>query len=149
QFRLISQQAAPVAMLSLMLLSTVGQAAYAADAVQLPPLVISGDTDLETATGPVPGYVAERGNIGSKTDTALVDVPQSITVVSRKPLDAQDVQTLDQALRYVAATSSQDNDLRFDQVSIRGFDADYYLDGMKLNRAVWFANPRIDPWFLE
>ncbi|WP_454691260.1 TonB-dependent siderophore receptor [Achromobacter aloeverae] len=116
---------------------------------QLPVVDVQGQRAEETADGPVSGYVATRSSAGSKTDTALVDNPQSVTVVTRAQMDAQNAQTLDQAVRYVPSTSSQDNDLRFDQLSIRGFDADSYLDGMKLNRTTWFANPRIDPYFLE
>lgn len=116
---------------------------------QLPAVSVNGQRIVETADGPVQGYVATRSSAGSKTDTALIDNPQSVTVITRAQMDAQNVQTLDQAVRYVPSTSSQDNDLRFDQLSIRGFDADSYLDGMKLNRTTWFANPRIDPFFLE
>ncbi len=120
------------------------QAAY-----ELPAVTVTATQASESPTGPVGGYVATRSASGSKTDTALVDVPQSISVVTREQMDAQAAQTLDQALRYVPAAFSQDNDLRFDQLTIRGFSADSYLDGMKLNRTTWFANPRIDPYFLE
>uniref|UniRef100_UPI0039F098F2 TonB-dependent siderophore receptor n=1 Tax=Bordetella sputigena TaxID=1416810 RepID=UPI0039F098F2 len=115
---------------------------------QLPVISVTGDA-VETADGPVAGYVATRSSAGSKTDTALIDTPQSISVVTRQQMDDQAAQTLDQALRYVPAVYSQDNDLRFDQLTLRGFAADSYLDGMKLNRTTWFANPRIDPYFLE
>lgn len=115
---------------------------------QLPVVSVTGDA-IETADGPVPGYVARRSSAGSKTDTPLVETPQSVSVVTRQQMDDQAAQTVDQALRYVPAVYSQDNDLRFDQLTIRGFAADSYLDGMKLNRTTWFANPRIDPYFLE
>jgi iron complex outermembrane recepter protein len=123
--------------------------AQQADPQQLPAVHVTGKADKEKADHPVSGYVATRSSAGSKTDTALIDNPQSVTVITRDQMDAQGVQTLDQAVRYVPAASSQDDDLRFDQLSIRGFDADSYLDGMKLNRTTWFANPRIDPYFLE
>ncbi|MGP0015402.1 TonB-dependent siderophore receptor, partial [Pseudomonas sp.] len=103
----------------------------------------------EPADGPVQGYVARKTVVGTKTAATLLETPQSISVVTRQQMDDQAAQTLDQALRYTPGVYSQDNDLRFDQLSIRGFDADSYLDGLKLNRTTWFANPRIDPWFLE
>ncbi len=136
--------------LTVAILGSWGSTASAQEAdAQLPAVKVTGQAVQETADGPVAGYVATRSSAGSKTDTALIDNPQSVTVITRAQMDAQNVQTLDQAVRYVPSTSSQDNDLRFDQLSIRGFNADSYLDGMKLNRTTWFANPRIDPFFLE
>lgn len=135
--------------LALLACWTTSASAQQADPQQLATIHVTGKTDKEKADKPVTGYVATRSSAGSKTDTALIDNPQSVTVITREQMDAQGVQTLDQALRYVPAASSQDNDLRFDQLSIRGFDADSYLDGTKLNRTTWFANPRIDPYFLE
>jgi len=105
--------------------------------------------EAEPADGVVPGYVARNTTVGTKTGAPIVETPQSISVVSRQQMDDQAAQTVDQALRYTPGVYSQDNDLRFDQLSIRGFDADSYLDGLKLNRTTWFATPRVDPWFLE
>ncbi len=105
--------------------------------------------EAEAAAGPVPGYVARTTTVGTKTGASILETPQSISVVSRQQMDDQAAQTLDQVLRYTAGVYSQDNDLRSDQLSIRGFGADSYLDGLKLNRTAWFATPRVDPWFLE
>lgn len=127
-----------------------GQApAPAAPVTQLPAINVQGGDLSQTAWGPVPGYVARRSAAGTKTDTSLLETPQAVSVVTREQMDQQAVQTVDQALRYVPGVFSQDNDLRFDQLIIRGFNADSYLDGLKLNRTTWFATPRIDPWFLE
>lgn len=123
--------------------------AAAQETRQLPAITVTAGAATDKADGPAPGVVASRSSVGSKTDTALIDTPQSVSVVTRDLMDAQAAQTVDQALRYVPAVYSQDNDLRFDQLRIRGFDADSYLDGMKLNRTTWFATPRIDPYFLE
>jgi iron complex outermembrane receptor protein len=120
-----------------------------AQTVQLPTVTVEGSDQPQTAWGPVPGYVAKRSAAGTKTDTSLLETPQAISVVTREQMDQQAVQTLDQALRYVPGVTSQDNDLRFDQLTIRGFAADSYLDGLKLSNTTWFATPRIDPWFLE
>ena len=38
----------------------------------------------ETATGPVDGYVAQRSATATKTDTPLNEMPQSITVITRR-----------------------------------------------------------------
>jgi iron complex outermembrane recepter protein len=38
---------------------------------------------LESATGPVQGYVATRSSTGTKTNTPLIETPESISVVAR------------------------------------------------------------------
>ncbi|MFM0648170.1 TonB-dependent siderophore receptor [Paraburkholderia bryophila] len=123
-------------------------AAGGADKNTLPAVVVtagSGD-DKETF-----GYVAKRSVAGSKTDTPLIRTPQSVSVVTREQMDAQAAQTLDAAIRYVPGVTSQDNETRFDQITVRGFslDSDTYLDGLRLMRTTWYASPRIDPYFLD
>ncbi|MFM0738770.1 TonB-dependent siderophore receptor [Paraburkholderia xenovorans] len=119
-----------------------------ADGATLPAVVVSGaaDTGKETI-----GYVAKSSTAGAKTNTSLLETPQSVSVVTRDQMDAQAAQTIDAALRYVPGVVSQDNDLRFDQITARGFDLDNstYLDGMRLMRTTWYASPRIDPYFLD
>ncbi len=53
--------------------------------------------------GPVQGYVAEDSASGSKTDTPLIETPQSISVITRDQMTAQGVESLAQALRYTPA----------------------------------------------
>ncbi|MFJ3044562.1 TonB-dependent siderophore receptor [Herbaspirillum chlorophenolicum] len=115
----------------------------------LPQITVSDTQAQETPNGPANGYVARRSLSASKTDTSLLETPQSISVVTRQQMDDQAAQTLDAALRYTPAVYSQDNDIRFDQLSVRGFSADSYLDGLKLVVTNWFVTPRIDPYFLE
>ncbi|MDL2424745.1 TonB-dependent receptor plug domain-containing protein, partial [Pseudomonas sp. BAgro211] len=67
----------------------------------------SGDTlnmSAQVITGTVEGedsYVPRTSNSGSKTDTPLLEIPQSISVITRKQMDAQGAQTVTEALRYV------------------------------------------------
>ena len=49
---------------------------------RLPEVRVRARTDAETAKGPVIGYAAKRSGTATKTDTALNEVPQSITVIS-------------------------------------------------------------------
>ncbi|QGZ65143.1 TonB-dependent siderophore receptor [Paraburkholderia acidisoli] len=102
-------------------------------------------------TSGVDGYVAKRSVAGAKTDTPVTEIPQSVSTVTRDQMDAYAAQTVDAAIRYVPGVVSQDNDLRFDQVTSRGFNLgdDSYLDGMRLLRTTWYATPRIDPYFLD
>lgn len=59
----------------------------------LPSMVIKG-----VATS---GYVTNKSSVSTKTDTPLIEVPQSISVVTRNELDARGVQDMSEALRYV------------------------------------------------
>jgi iron complex outermembrane recepter protein len=113
----------------------------------LAPVVVTATRDDSAGTQ---GYVAKRSKAGAKTDTPVTEIPQSVSTVTRDQMDAQAAQTIDNALRYVPGVTTQDNDIRFDQITIRGFGIDdAYLDGMRLMRTTWYATPRIDPYFLE
>lgn len=61
----------------------------------------------ETASGPANGFVARRSATGTKTDTALIETPQAISVVTREQIEAQGADSLDQALGYTAGIMSQ------------------------------------------
>jgi iron complex outermembrane receptor protein len=103
----------------------------------------------ETTYGPVKGYVATRSATSTKTDTPLIETPQSISVVTRDQMEAQGAQTIQSALRYTSGVALfEKNDNRFDIIAGRGFDVDQYLDGMRLLSGS-FAISRIDPYFLE
>ncbi|GLK72121.1 TonB-dependent siderophore receptor [Ancylobacter dichloromethanicus] len=97
------------------------------------------------------GYVARSSTAGTKTDTPLIEVPQSISVVTRDQMEARAVQSVGQALDYTAGVLSQPfgTDPRFDSPIIRGFSADnsMYLNGLKLMREA--GTPAIDPYGLE
>jgi len=102
--------------------------------------------------GPVRGYVAEEAGTGTKTRTSLLETPQSVSVVTRQQMEMQQPSSTSQALRYTAGANSE----RFggfgsqlDITRIRGIDADYYLDGLRLISNVSTWSPQIDPYTLE
>lgn len=105
----------------------------------------------ETAWGHVDGYVATRSGSGTKTDTPLIETPQSISVVTQDQIQAQAAQSVSQAIRYTAGTHGEvaGADLRTDAVYVRGFLADQYLDGLRLMNFAIYAYPIIDPFNLE
>jgi iron complex outermembrane receptor protein len=127
-----------------------GNAAQATSGAQsgtLAPVVVSATREDQSGTQ---GYVAKRSIAGAKTDTPVTEIPQSVSTVTRDQMDAQAAQTIDAALRYVPGVTTQDNDVRFDQITVRGFGLDStYLDGMRLMRTTWYADPRIDPYLLD
>ncbi|WBL78590.1 TonB-dependent siderophore receptor [Bradyrhizobium xenonodulans] len=82
-------------------------------------------------------YVASGSTAGTKTNTPLLETPQSISVVTRKELNDRAVQTLTEAVGYQPGVriDASGYDPRFDAISIRGFDITYngiYLDGLRL-----------------
>ncbi|BEV07580.1 TonB-dependent siderophore receptor [Methylophilus sp. DW102] len=101
----------------------------------LPEVSVSGQTVQEPANGPVKGYVAKRSVTATKTDTALIETPQSLSVVTRDQMNAQGVQSVGDALRYTAGVQSEANgpDPRADNIGIRGFSLgrDQFRDGLR------------------
>lgn len=112
------------------------------DTLELAPTAISG-TAYDTSLGRNDGLVASRTMSANKTDTSIMETPQSISVVTRKQMDAQQPQSIGQVLRYTAGVNGEANgvDTRRDTISIRGFDATtgggIYRDGL---RQYSFAN---------
>lgn len=83
-------------------------------------------------TGTADGYRPIDAN-AVKTPTPLVDVPQTVTVLTRDQLDDQAVTQLGEALRYVPGVVLGQGEGHRDQVTLRGQNttADFYLDGLR------------------
>lgn len=84
----------------------------------------------------------------SKTDTPLMETPQSITVVDAVQIAGLGLQNLNQALRGVAGVTPETRGAAaevYDQFKLRGFDVPTYLDGLKLfASATGYAAPQVD-----
>ncbi|MBN8465483.1 TonB-dependent siderophore receptor [Corallococcus exiguus] len=109
--------------------------------------------ESERANGPVQGYTARRSGSGTKTDTAIGDTPQSVSVVGRAQMDAQQVQSVTEATRYTPGVRSDTfgADPRNDWFLIRGFtsqEGGYFLDGLQLYSSS-FATWRLETFGLE
>lgn len=107
-------------------------AAFDEGAVALPPIEVGGSGSGLV----VDGYVPVDSREGTKTETPIIESPQSISVVTRQQLDDRNVQTLDQALTYTAGVriGAFGFDPRFDSFYLRGFDMTYvgiYRDGLR------------------
>jgi iron complex outermembrane receptor protein len=116
----------------------------------LPETAVIGLENAETAWSPVEGYVATRTAAGTKTDTALVEAPRSISVATRQQMEDRGVQNLDDAVRYMPGivASSYGSDTRDDWLRVRGFEPTQFLDGLPLPRGV-YANPKQETWNLD
>lgn len=116
----------------------------------LPVTSVIGVENTESAWGPVEGYLAKRTAAGTKTDTALVEVPRSISVATREQMDDRSVHSLDDAVRYMPGitASSYGSDTRADWLRVRGFEPTQFLDGLPLPKGV-YANPKQETWNLD
>jgi len=97
----------------------------------------------ETATGPVNGFVAKKSMTGTKTDAEIIEIPQSISVITSDRIEAMGAVRLRDALAYTPGiTVPYGQDSRTEWVHIRGFDAfapGYYLDGLQMRNAGLFS----------
>lgn len=116
----------------------------------LPETSVIGVETFESAWGPVEGYTATRTAAGTKTDTALVEAPRSISVATRQQMDDRSVHSLDDAVRYMPGitASSYGSDTRADWLRVRGFEPTQFLDGLPLPKGV-YANPKQETWNLD
>ena len=108
----------------------------------LPAVTVMADGE-DSATGRVQGYVARRSATGTKTDTPIIETPQSISVITADRIEAIGATNLKDALGYTpgVSTTTYGADSRYDWISLRGFDAyspGFYLDGLPLrNNSTW------------
>lgn len=138
---------APVA--ALMTISATAGAQTTDDpaAVALPEVRIEG----ESARGPAQGMVATRSATATRTDTPIIDTPQSISVITRERMDEMNAWNLASALRYTPGVNFEQygDDARGEYFQIRGFQGDVFLDGMRLPAFNGFNSARLETWGME
>ncbi len=108
----------------------------------------------ETATGPIEGYVAKQEMTGTKTDTPIIKTPQSISVVTRDQMDAQNANDTGDVLRYTAGGTAEPygTDKRGLFFGLRGFnggDQVFYRDGLQLRGSLFAGFTSLDPYGAE
>ncbi|WP_321816038.1 MULTISPECIES: TonB-dependent siderophore receptor [unclassified Paraburkholderia] len=93
-----------------------------------------------------------------KSNVALTRTPQSVSIIERKQMDEQNVQTVAQALRYSAGVVPETRGIgdRYDSLQMRGFggfggNAVYvnFLDGLNMGRGLSYAVPQIEQYGLQ
>lgn len=137
---------------------TAGQPTSDTTTINLAPMTVEAET--ESAFGPVSGYVANRSAAGTKTDTPLVETPQSVSAVTRDDIDARGARNLGEALSYTAGVATgrrgESNSFGGDNIAIRGFAGDgtagasgsEYADGLRL-RGTNYVVSGFDPYLYE
>ncbi len=120
-----------------LLLATAGVIALPATASAQTLPVAEDDAAMASApiivTGHLDGYAVDETATATKTNTALIDVPQSIAIITREQLDDQAIHQLGDALRFVPGITLAQGEGHRDQVTIRGQSstADFFVDGLR------------------
>jgi catecholate siderophore receptor len=92
------------------------------------------DTGLITVTAPRDlGYRATGTSTATRTDTPLLDVPQTVDAFTRDRLDDQAILSISDALRYVPGAVAAQGEGNRDQIVLRGNNstADFFVDGLR------------------
>jgi len=116
----------------------------------LPEINVTASTD-QSATGPVSGFVAKKTLTGSKTETPLLETPQSVSVVTRDEMNTRGAQNLVEALAYTPGVGAPYPDPNGDWQYIRGFFSSQYLDGLRVvySGGGGAVTMRTETWGLE
>ncbi|MEE4452170.1 TonB-dependent siderophore receptor [Novosphingobium resinovorum] len=114
------------------------------------PGMAQADEAETTGSGKDEIVVTGRATTGTKVDTDIMQVPQSVSVITAQDVKDRAAVNFQDIFRYSAGvqTESQGVDTRGDFMSARGFDTVQYLDG--INRMPSFVyGARMDVFTLE
>ena len=86
-------------------------------------------------------YAAPDTSAATRTDTPLIQTPQSVQVITRTLIEEQDRRTLGDALANVSGvTPTRSEEVLFTSPIVRGFPAEIYLEGLPLYGATQAAD---------
>ncbi|KVD29016.1 TonB-dependent siderophore receptor [Burkholderia ubonensis] len=96
------------------------------------------------------GLVARRSRTGTKTDTPISEIPQTINVVTAQQIEMTGATDVNQALRYIPGFSSYGSDNRSDwYAALRGFTPTAYVNGLQVPNTINLASWRVDPYMID
>ena len=96
----------------------------------LPTIEVTAPAFTQTPAGPVDGYRALTAVTGTRTDTPIERIPQSIQVIPRSLIEDQQDRTLQAALENVSGVTAPDpQETLLSTFFVRGFQADQFIDG--------------------
>ncbi|WP_200844771.1 TonB-dependent siderophore receptor [Novosphingobium sp. 18052] len=98
-----------------------------------------------------PRFVPQGALTASKTNTPLIETPQSVSVVSRDQIDLLNFIDVQQAVRYTSGIVGENYgpDLRFDFLTLRGFIPVQYIDGLQAPVSSTISNVGVDLYGFE
>lgn len=96
------------------------------------PFVPEGQT-LGGGPSGVIGYVARGTSTATKTNTPIIDIPQSISILTKQQLEDRGSLSMQQALTYVPGVTVTGGEGNKDAITIRGQNtsADFFRDGIR------------------
>jgi iron complex outermembrane receptor protein len=98
------------------------------------------------------GFSAASSTTATKMNAPLIEIPQSVSVVTQDQMTARNVQTVNEAIRYTGSVDvdTYGNETRFDWINIRGFDQSTY--GLYRDNSRWQSgnvSGQIDPYMIQ
>ncbi len=101
-------------------------------------ITVSGRRDEIGASDQADGDVAQRSAAATKTDTPLLEIAQSVSVVTRAEMDARGANSILDVLRYMPGANSETHGVDprgYDYFNLRGFinaqTTSNYLNGLR------------------
>ncbi|MBK9999205.1 MAG: TonB-dependent receptor plug domain-containing protein [Nitrospira sp.] len=118
--------------------------------VKVPEILVK---DVQEREGDV-SYVAEDTKTATKTDIPLIETPQSISVITRARMQAQEVNSIGEALRYTPGVRGEPFgfDSRLTWLQFRGFDNTtngLFKDGLQLRNPAFGISYNLEPYGAE
>jgi len=133
--------------------SAAPEAATEGGAVVLDTLTVEDYRNI-TSLQATKGYVSHYSTAATKTDTPVIETPQSVSTVGREEMNDRNTKTVAEAMRYTAgvAVDSYGVDPRgYDSIKIRGFDTvttGSFRDGLRMD-GNFFALYTTEPYGIE
>ncbi len=112
------------------LLLTVGSAALAGDGAA--DLADTGPAEI-VVTGQRQEYGVRATSTATRTDTAIKDIPQALTVVSESQIEDQGLRSIADVLMFVPGATPGTGESNRDQMTLRGNNstADFFVDELR------------------
>lgn len=137
--RQIENESRSAARLLSLFLACSGLLAASTARADMAPSYLPGEQTLQLEKIQVNGqngektYAVQRSFTATKTNTSLVDVPQSITVVTRELIDDQAMRSIADLTRYVPGVGIAQGEGNRDTPVMRGNSttADFFVDGVR------------------
>ncbi|MHB1056788.1 MAG: TonB-dependent siderophore receptor [Rhodanobacter sp.] len=124
----------------------LGMSAHAADT--------TADAQRRTTTlegVQVTAPIAKDSDSVTKTDTPIIEIPQSVSVITDEQMSLRGIQGIEEAVWYTAGAQGggYGPDSRSDWLLVRGFTPARYMDGLALAAGSGTGITRIEPYGLE
>lgn len=107
----------------------------------------AAETAAETDAATGEDTIVVTGYAGTKTDTALMELPQPIKIISAEQYQAQGAISISDTVKYAAGilANPYGRDTRVDGFNVRGLDALQFRDGMR-DIFSYYASITSDPY---